>query len=312
MPGGRFPLPSVLDWNRWQFEPGVIVGLLALTAAYVLAATRYRARLLALGGPPPRWHPPGSLGPERPGALSPWQAAAFFTATLVTALALLSPLHVLGERYLLSAHMVQHLLLTLVVPPLWLMGTPGWMLRPLLRIRFVRRAGASLLTPLPAFFLFNAVFLVWHAPPFYELALASEPVHVLEHASFLALGLLTWWPVVGPLPEFPRLPYGAQVLYLFFESLPPTILGALISLAEIPLYPTYWSAPRITPLSPLEDQQLGGLIMWLPGALAYFVALSIVFFLWLERQEAAREAPYGRTNPNRAKREHGSNQAAIR
>jgi putative membrane protein len=272
---------------------------------YVLAAGRYRATLLRIGGPPPRWLPPGALAPEQPGALTAWQAAAFFSGLAIAGLALLSPLHLLGERYLLSAHMVQHLLLTLVVPPLLLLGTPGWMLRPLLRallrIPPVRRLAASLLTPIPAFLLFNLVFAAWHAPNIYDLALWFEPLHALEHVLFIGLALLTWWPVFGCLPEFPRLPHGAQVVYLFFESLPPTVLGAIISLAQVPLYPTYWEAPRVFGLSPLADQQLGGLIMWIPGALAYFTVLSVVFFLWMERRAPGSEPPYGVVNPDRAR-----------
>lgn len=292
------------SWNHWQFEPGIIAGLGAVTIAYALGATRYRQRLVRLGGLPPGWLPPGALSAERPGHLTPWQAMAFFAGVLIAALALLSPLHVLGEGYLLSAHMVQHLLLTLVVPPLLLLGTPGWMLRPLLRLPLVRRAAGTLLAPVPAFLLFNAVFLGWHAPALYEFSLTSLPAHAIEHGAFIGLALATWWPVLGPLPEFPRLPYGVQVLYLFFESLPPTVLGALIALAERPLYPTYWAAPRVFGVLPLEDQQLGGLIMWIPGALGYFLVLSVVFFLWLDRRGNMEDAPYGSVNPDRAKRAH--------
>jgi putative membrane protein len=294
--------PDPLSWNRWLFEPGVMLGLGALVLAYALAAGRYRRALLRLGGPPPSWLPPGALSPERTGRLSPAQVVAFFAGVLITALALLSPLHTLGEEYLLSAHMVQHLLITMVVPPLLLLGVPGWMLRPLLRFHPIRRGAASAFAPITAFVLFNAVFVLWHVPAFYELALRFPPVHSLEHAAFLGCALITWWPVFGPLPEFPRLPYGAQVLYLFFQSLPPTILGAIIALAEIPLYQAYWQAPRLTGLEPLADQQLAGLIMWIPGALGYFLVLSVVFFLWLERRSPAADPPYGTVNPSRASR----------
>ncbi|MBI3970540.1 MAG: cytochrome c oxidase assembly protein [Chloroflexi bacterium] len=268
----------------------------------MLAAGRYRTALVRLGGPPPRWQPPGALGPEQRGRLTAWQAVAFFAGILLAALVLLSPLHAMGERYLLSAHMVQHLVLTQAVAPLLLLGTPGWMLRPLLRLSAVRRAGASLLTPAPAFLLFNLVFAVWHVPPFYELALRSLPVHAIEHAAFLGLALITWWPVFGPLPELPRLPYGGQVLYLFFESLPPTVIGALIALSEKAVYPTYWAAPRIFGIEPLADQQLGGLIMWIPGALAYFFVLSVIFFIWMERRSPGQEPPYGTIDPDRTLR----------
>jgi putative membrane protein len=226
---------------------------------------------------------------------------AFFAGVLIVALALLSPLHALGEGYLLSAHMVQHLLITMVAPPLLWLGTPGWMLRPLLRIAPLRRAATSLLSPVTAFVLFNLIFAVWHAPAFYELALHFPLLHSLEHMAFLGGALIAWWPVFGPLPELPRLPYGAQVLYLFFQSLPPTVLGAIIALAEIPLYPTYWQAPRVTGLEPLADQQLAGLTMWIPGALGYFLVLSVVFFLWLERRSPAADPPYRNVSPAHAR-----------
>lgn len=291
----------------WSFEPGTVAGLLSLTVAYGLAATRYRGALVRLGGPPPRWLPPGAMSRERPGHLGPAQVVSFYAGIMVAALALLSPLHTLGERYLLSAHMVQHLIITLAVPPLLLMGTPGWMLRPALRVPAVRRLARSLLTPVPTFVTFNLVLLFWHAPALYNLALTVPVLHGIEHAMFLALGLVTWWPVLGPLPEVPRLPYGGQVLYLFFQSLPPTALGAIIALARGPIYPTYWAAERVsgflgfTSLTPFQDQQLAGLIMWIPGALGYFLALSIVFFLWLEHRSVTDSPPYGSVNPDRAK-----------
>ncbi|HVG95664.1 MAG TPA: cytochrome c oxidase assembly protein, partial [Chloroflexota bacterium] len=201
-------------------------------------------------------------------------------------------------------------------PPLLLLGTPGWMLRPLLcppaggrgypgwlrlPLGGVRRLAGTLLTPPPAVLLFHAVFLIWHAPPLYQLALVNPAVHAFEHSGLLVLALCTWWPICGSLAEYPRLPHGAQVLYLFFQSLPPTVLGAIIALAGVPIYARYWEAPRVLGLSPLDDQQLGGLIMWIPGALIYFVALSVVFFLWLERRAPHQEPPYGNVNPDRAR-----------
>jgi putative membrane protein len=293
-------MDAVPSWNHWVFEPGAILMLAALTLGYLLAAGRYRPALLRLGGRPPAGMAPGTLRPEVYGRLTVGQALCFFGGIVLADLALLSPLHLLGERYLLSAHMVQHLVITLLVPPLLLLGTPGWMLRPLLRFRLVRWLGRAVLSPVAAFLLFNAVFSLWHVPALYELALVFAPAHALEHVLFLFLGVVTWWPVFSPLPELPRLPYGVQVIYLFFQSLPPTVLGAIISLAEVPLYQTYWDAPRVFGLAPLADQQLGGLIMWIPGALAYFAVLSVVFFLWLERREQTADPPYGVINPNRA------------
>jgi putative membrane protein len=289
----------------WSFEPGPVAGLFCLSVAYALAATVFRQRLLSWGGPAPKWMPPGAMSAERPGALSPGQVLLFYTGVLLAALAILSPLHALGEHYLLSAHMVQHLVLVQVVAPLLLLGTPGWMLRPLLRRGPIKRLAGTLLTPVPGFLVFNLVFAAWHVPAIYDLSLHVPLLHAVEHGLFLGLALATWWPVLGPAAEFPRLPYGAQVIYLFFESLPPTVVGAIISLAERPIYPTYWAAERIYgipgfgTLSPLEDQQLGGLIMWLPGALGYFLVLSVIFFLWLERRSPNESPPYRSINPDR-------------
>lgn len=292
---------------HWSFEPGVIAGLFCLSAAYALAATRFRPAVLRAGGPPPRWLPPGAMTRERAGHLAPRQVLCFYGGVLVVALALLSPLHAIGERYLLSAHMAQHLLITQVAPILLLLGIPGWMLRPLLLRTPLAGLAQRLLIPFPAFFVFNLVFVAWHAPWLYDAALQFAPLHAVEHGLFLGLALVTWWPVLGPLPEYPRLPHGAQVMYLFFESLPPTILGAIITLSQVPLYATYWAAPRldfpfgVASWSPLEDQQIGGLTMWIPGALGYFLVLSVVWFLWLEKRSVAESPPYRSINPDRAR-----------
>jgi putative membrane protein len=292
---------------HWSFEPGVIAGLFCLSVAYALAATRFRAVVVARGGPPPRWLPPGAMSRERAGHLAPRQVLCFYGGILVVALAALSPLHDHGERFLLTAHMVQHLLITQLAPILLLLGLPGWMLRPLLLRTPLATVARRLLIPFPAFFWFNLVFVAWHAPWLYDASLHFTPLHALEHGLFLTLALVTWWPVLGPLPEYPRLPHGAQVMYLFFQSLPPTILGAIITLARVPLYATYWDAPRLTfPFglavwSPFEDQQIGGLTMWIPGALGYFLVLSIIWFLWLEKRSVTESPPYRSVNPNRAR-----------
>jgi putative membrane protein len=260
---------------QWNLDPALLAGIAGVTAIYLVA-----------------------LGPRRdrfPGAapVGRGRVTAFLAGLVTAALALVSPLHVLGERYLLTAHMVQHLLLTLVVPPLLLLGTPGWLLRPLLRLPYVRPLASFLTSPVVAFLLFNGTFALWHAPALYDLALRVEWVHILEHQSFTLTALLSWWPVLSPLPELPRLSRPAQVLYLFLQSLPPTIIGALITFASAVLYPTYAAAPRLFGLSPLDDQQLAGLIMWVPGALVYLLALSIVFIAWLEGEETGRHPAPG-------------------
>ena len=181
--------------------------------------------------------------PERRGELTPWHVVRFFSGVVTAALALGSPLHSVGEAYLLTAHMAQHLVVTLAVPPLLITGIPAWMVRPVLTWPPLAPAIKVLLSPVPAFLIFNTVFLGWHVPAFYELALAVPEVHALEHGLMILTATLTWWPVFGTLWEYPRLPYGGQVMYLartglqfpvdFFHvvhegahSAPPTISSA--------------------------------------------------------------------------------------
>jgi putative membrane protein len=218
--------------------------------------------------------------------LSRMRVQLFLLGVLTLLAAIVSPLDTLSS-YLLSAHMVQHLLMTLIVAPLLLLGTPGWMLRPLLRLPLAQPIGRALTHPTTAFLLFNLIFSAWHVPALYDLALRNDAVHILEHLLFLATAVLTWWPIFSPLDELPRLSEPAQLLYLFFESLPPTILGALITFAGEPLYTEYVAAPRLWGLSVLLDQQIGGLIMWIPGALVYLADFPVVFFDCLTRDESA-------------------------
>jgi putative membrane protein len=181
--------------------------------------------------------------------------------------------------------MVQHLVLIFVVAPLLVAGTPGWMLRPALGIPGVGPVARWLTRPTHAFVIFNAMMAGWHLPVFYNLAMAVHPVHIVEHLMFLAAAVLMWWPFLSPLPELPRLAYPGQMLYCFLMSIPMSIVAIYIAMADHVLYPAYEAAPRIWGLSPLEDQQLGGLIMWIPGGIVFYVVMSIVFFKWAQRGE---------------------------
>lgn len=263
--------------TNWNFNPSVVFGILALAALYAYGIGPLRLR----------WH----IGPPVPRV----RFVTFYLGLGVLAFALLSPLDELGDAYLFSAHMVQHMLLVMVVPPLLLLGTPGWLIRPVARrtgllalARWLNGALPSargLLLPLVVFTLFNADFWLWHAPTFYDLTLRNESVHVLEHLTFLIFATLNWLPILSPLPEdFPRLPRLAQVLYLFLSCQPMVLLGALLTFAGQPLYAPYIAAPRIFGLSPLADQQLGGLIMWIPGNIVYILMMSVIFFQWVQHQ----------------------------
>lgn len=222
------------------------------------------------------------LGTER---VTAGQVAAFAGSLAVLLVALNGPIHDLSEHYLFSAHMVQHLLLTLVAPPLMLMGTPGWIVDWITRPAAVRRAAGLFTRPLIAFLLPNFILAVWHFPGPYDAALSRHSLHIVMHLSLMVSAGMLWWPVLSPTPVFPRLHYSGQMLYLFALGLPMSLIGALITLAERPIYQWYVTAPRLFGLSPVEDQRLGGLIMWVPGMLVFWGAMTVVWFRW-----AAREA----------------------
>ena len=216
----------------------------------------------------------------------PGQVATFLIGVLVIFIALLSPLHELGDDYLLSAHMAQHLLLTLVAPPLLLLGTPPWLLQPLLRSPRVVRFARTLTLPVVAFILFNVVFVVWHMPALYDVALRERGIHILEHLMFIIVGVIMWWPILSPLPELPRATYLVQMVYLFVLPTVPAILGAVITFSDGILYSWYAEAPRIWDISAHTDQQIGGIIMWLPGGLTFLITLAVVFLIWASHEES--------------------------
>ena len=250
-----------LSWWRWSIHPSTVIGIAALATIYVWAARK-------LGQTP-----------------SQAQRVFFFSGLLLMFASLNGPIHDLSDDYLFSAHMVQHLLLTLAVPPLLLAGVPGWMLRPLLSrpgiapsVRFLTRAPIC-------FVAFTLVIAGWHLPPFYNAAMANHNLHILEHLMFMGAAVLMWWPLMSQLPEFPRLAYPGQMLYSFLMSIPMSIVAVYIAMADHVLYPAYSGAARVLPLSPLEDQLLGALIMWIPGGIIFIIIMTVVFFKWNARGE---------------------------
>lgn len=218
---------------------------------------------------------------------------AFLGALLALLLALNGPLHDLSDDYLFSAHMVQHLMLTLVVAPLALAGTPpalaDALLRPLLRWRAIGTGLRTLTRPVPAFALYAIALIGWHLPGPYDAAVHTHALHIVEHVVLLGTATLGWWPVVSPSSALPALPYGAQLLYLFVFGMPMTVVAAFVTAAEQPLYRAYAAAPRLFGLSALADQRLGGVIMWVPAGVIPVLAFTVVFFRWVaaEAEEAA-------------------------
>ncbi len=248
-----------------QIEPEVTLGIMLLTGLYLYAVGPLRRRL--------GWE-------ER---VEPRQVILFLLAMLILFVSLQGPIHELSDYYLLSGHMAQHLLITLIVPPLLLKSIPEWLVRPVLQSPSVLVIARCLVSPYIAFGIFNIVFAIWHVPMFYELALRDHRFHVLQHILLMAAAVVTWWPAYSPTPILPRLSLPLQIFYLFFQSIPMTVIGAVITFSSTLLYPWYAGAPRIINLSPVDDQQIGGLIMWLGGTSAILLVLTIRFFQWMEQ-----------------------------
>jgi len=251
--------PPPFAWTSGELHADVVLLVGAAALAYALAWTH---------------GPRAGLG--RP--------ARFMAALLVLLVALNGPLHDLSDYYLFSGHMVQHLLLTLVVPPLLLTGTPPWMadalVRPLGRARPLGALMRAATRPVPALALYAVALIGWHLPGPYNAALEHHRLHILEHLLLIVTALVAWWPVLSPSARLPRLHYGAQILYLFAFGMPMTVVAAMITGAEHTLYPFYAAAPRLFELTPLADQRLGGLIMWVPAGLIPLLAFTVVFFRW--------------------------------
>jgi len=208
------------------------------------------------------------------------QQVTFHLGTLAGLLALVSPLDGLGDEYLFSAHMVQHLLLMFITAPLWLIGTPGWLVDGIIPKRMDKLVN-RLASPISAFVAFVIVLWFWHIPVVYETAQENEAIHIFEHLSFIGAALIGWWPVAGA--ETSRISKPSppvRMLYLFILTIPCTGLAAILTYARTPLYPFYVTAPHIFGLDALQDQHMGGLLMWLPTHMFLLLAIGITFFKW--------------------------------
>jgi putative membrane protein len=261
-------------WSAWSFEPVVVLGLV-LTAGLYLRGVRAVWR---------------SAGPGR--GVRGWEILAFTLGWLLLGLALVSPLHRLGSA-LLSAHMVQHELLMTLAAPLLVLGRPIVALLWGVPVRWRRTAGAIaagtpirkswqwLSAPLLAWILHALAIWLWHMPSLYQATLGSELVHTAQHLSFLGTALLFWWSLLQIREG--RLGRPGAVIYLFTTAVHTTLLGALLTFSDRLWYPLYGATAGPWGLTALEDQQLAGLIMWVPGGLAYLFAALAVVASWLKQ-----------------------------
>jgi len=193
------------------------------------------------------------------------------------------PIHDIGEQSLFMFHMVEHLVLALVVPPLLLTGMPWWLLRAL--IRPVLPVVKLLTKPLVALFLFNATLGLLHAPGVVEAMLTNDTFHFVAHFAVWLTGILMWWPVLGPIPDTPQLAPFNRMGYLFLQSLVPTVPASFLTLGDEPLYKIYETFPRLWGISAHTDQVLSGFIMKFGGGLFLWAAITWVFFTWYAEEQ---------------------------
>ncbi|HUI81830.1 MAG TPA: cytochrome c oxidase assembly protein [Bryobacteraceae bacterium] len=254
--------------SAWDWEPSVVVGCAALVAGYIALRGFRSAGLQA--------------------------CVSFLGGTLLLLLALVSPIDTLGDTYLFSAHVVQHFLLALVIPPLWLLGTPRAFAESSMRIAWIGRTEYALAQPFVAWPLGVGCMLVWHLPPLFNAALAHDALHIFQHLSFLVTGVIFWWPILSPITE-KRLMVLHATAYLFSACVCCSLLGAVLTFMPSGAYPAYLNPDdrlgilRLVRvdwgLDPETDQQLGGLLMWVPGCLVYLSGILGAAARWYAAAE---------------------------
>jgi putative membrane protein len=280
---GPPPTPETI-WHTWTWDPWV---LLVLGAASLLYARGVRTL----------WR---RAGVGR--GIRVWQAWCYLGGIVALFVALISPLDAWGTA-LFSAHMVQHMVLIVVAAPLLALGRPMvpmlWALPRRWRERVgraakrrpVRSLWTALTSPLGVWVLHAVAVWVWHAPQLYQATLESYPIHTLQHLSFFGSALLFWWVLIY-LGRRGRLGYGLGVLFVFTTAVQGSLLGAVLTFAPTAWYPIYEPSTLAWGRSVLEDQQVGGLIMWVPGGLIYVATALVLLAAWLrvaERQSQRRD-----------------------
>lgn len=270
--------------HRWTFDPLVIVPLAVTAFLYAAGVTRL-------------WRHGGARR-----SMPSWRIAAFAAGWLTIAVALVSPIAWLSE-ILFSVHMTQHTLLMLVAAPLMMFGQPLlvwlWAFNAPARERIcaavlqapVRSTWHSLTGPLAVFLLNGIALWVWHLPVLYQAALRHTSVHALEHLSFLLASSLFWWGMVHG--RYGRIGYGLGVLYVFLTAVHSSALGALLTVSPSVWYSDYVRQAAVWRIDPLADQELAGLLMWIPAGVIFMIFGLALFAAWLGESE--RRVLLGRT-----------------
>jgi cytochrome c oxidase assembly factor CtaG len=255
-------------FQSWTLDPWIITPIVLAAGVYVRGWRELNRRL--------------------PRRFALWRLIAFQAGLFTLFLALASPLHQLAEL-LLQFHMIQHMLLMMVAPPLLLLGAPvlpllrglprpvlqHWV-GPLFASKGLQRLAYCFTHPLVCLLAFTVSNVAWHLPRLYELALRVEFWHEVQHFFFLGTGLLFWWPVVQPWPSRLRWPRWAMIPYLLFADIQNTALSAFLIFSERVVYPTYAAVPRLWGISVLDDQAAAGAIMWVPGSVIFLIPVAIL------------------------------------
>jgi putative membrane protein len=258
---------------HWELHLDVIALCIGLLAAYLYAVTQLRDEIADA----PR--------------VSRVQMLLFTLGIGSIYIASSSPVHELAEGYLASVHMFQHLIYTLVAPPLLLLGTPAWLVRAAVRRDNVFRVARLVTLPLVAIAVFNGVQLMTHLPAAVDLALRVHWFHFLVHVALVGTAVLMWWPILSPLPELPRLSYPLQMGYLFVQSLLPSVIAAFLTFSDGVFYEFYDAAPRIAGITAIEDQQFAGFVMKIIGSLILWGFIAFAFFRWYAQETAEDQEP---------------------
>ena len=254
----------------WAVPTDVVFAALVAAAIYTRGFVRLHRRM-----------------PER---FPRWRLGAFLAGLAAILLAIASPLAAFDDL-LLQVHMIQHMILMFVAPPLLLLGAPAIpMLRglpaaiakpalgPPIGSKVIRRLGRAITHPVTCWLAMAVAFWGWHAPGPFQLALRSEDWHAIEHGCFLGAALLFWWPVVQPWPSTPHWPRWTMVPYLLLADVQNTMLSAILAFSDRLIYPIYAAAPRLGGITPLDDQIAAGVIMWVPGSLFFLIPAAAIIF----------------------------------
>jgi len=262
------PIAAQAAIPAWHPHFDVWTVLLVLGFAYTYAVRRIGPRM-NLSGP----------------AATRRQLAAFATGLVLLWVVSGWPVHDIAEQHLFMFHMVEHITLSLIVPPLLIVGTPVWILRALLTNRFVLPIIRPLIVPVVAFFVFDFTLIAIHWPQAVNTMVTSTAVHFMIHTLLFAVSIVMWLPVLSRVPELPRLSAPARMLYLFVHSLLPTIPASFLTFGKEPLYSTYAEAPRLWGIDALTDQAVAGLIMKLGGGALIWGVIVVMWFRWYRDEQ---------------------------